>query len=535
MDPASFLSDADTHKLVFVNGVFDVNSSRIGELPSGTILRPAAQVVNDAGTVLPHPGNNPLTALNSVASQDGLFLEVPEGVHLKRPVELFFLTDHCATQTMVAPRTLVSAHKGSQLTVVEHFMGPACDAVLNTPVTEILCGENSTVRHLKVIRESSDHLHFGTTHVRQLAGSSYTSREFAFGGSSVRRELHVDLDGPEASCDLTALYMAAGQQRMDMRTRVNHNVPGCRTNELYKGLLDDQARTVFDGLIKVARDAQQTAAFQTNRNLVLSEETISYSIPRLEIYADDVKCSHGSTTGQLDDEQLFFLKSRGFDADAARVMLAKDLMPVRQQIVSVGGDGLKADAIDEIEGRTQPHGPSNIGGAGFQPGGQRSVGRFGESHRLDHVTATSVRGQIFQQGSFAVDDTDTGGAIDLVARKDVEVAVQSLHIDRNMSHGLGTIYDDRDILAVSDADDFLNGVDRTQGIGNVGHGNEFGPWTDKFPHLVQLQLTLFVQGDDFQVGTHAFAQHLPRHDVAVVLEVGDENFVTWAHLLATKS
>jgi Fe-S cluster assembly protein SufD len=239
-----------------------------------------------------------------------------------RPVELFYLTDSQATGTMVSARNQVRAGQGSSLTVVEHFTGPATRAVMNTPFTEVFCAEDSIVRHLKIIRESADHLHFGSTHVRQMARSSYTSREFALGGQSIRRELHLDLDGEGASCDLTALYMGSGKQRLDMRTRVNHNVPGCQTNELYKGLLDGEARAVFDGLIKVARDAQQTAAFQTNRNLVLSDDTIAYSIPRLEIYADDVKCSHGSTTGQLDDEQLFFLRTRGFDPVTARIMLA---------------------------------------------------------------------------------------------------------------------------------------------------------------------------------------------------------------------
>ena len=317
-----YLSEAATYKLVFINGIFDAGLSNVETLPRGVILQPLAQVAESDLGQLADFEQSPVTALNTAFWQDGLFLDVAEGVALDRPVELFFLTDEQATETMVASRNLIHAGKGSSLTVVEHFTGPLTGQVFNAPVTEITCGEDSVVRHLKVIRESQGALHFGSSHVRQLVGSNYTSLEFALGGSSVRRELHLDLEGSGASCDLTALYMASGSQRMDLRTRVSHNVPGCRTNELYKGILDGEARAVFDGLIKVAPDAQQTEAFQTNRNLMLSDDTISYSIPRLEIYADDVKCSHGSTTGQLDDEQLFFLRSRGFEPHTARIMLA---------------------------------------------------------------------------------------------------------------------------------------------------------------------------------------------------------------------
>ena len=136
---------------------------------------------------------------------------------------------------------------------------------------------------------------------------------------------------------------------MDLRTRVNHNVPGCQTDELYKGILDGRARAVFDGLIKVARDAQQTEAFQTNRNLVLSDDAVCYSIPRLEIYADDVKCSHGSTTGQMDEEQLFFLRARGFDDRTARTMLTMAF--AREIIATVTDENLAAFLADETEER----------------------------------------------------------------------------------------------------------------------------------------------------------------------------------------
>lgn len=348
-DLRRYLSGADTHQLVFVNGVFAAGLSRLGEMPAGVTLGPLAQAAEARPGALAAFDKAPVTALNTAFWQDGLFLEVAPGVSLDRPVEIYFLTDDQAAQTMTSARNLINAGQGSTLTVVEHFCGPASGAVLCTPVTEITCAADSSVRHLKLVRNGDHALHYGSTHVRQLAGSSYTSREFVLGGASVRRELYLDLDGPGAQCDLTALYMASGTQRHDLRTRVNHNAPGCRTTELYKGILDGQARTVFDGLIKVARDAQQTEAFQTNRNLVLSDDTVSYSIPRLEIYADDVKCSHGSTTGQLEEEQLFFLRSRGFDSNTARVMLANAF--ASEVVLGVLNPELRASLAAEIAER----------------------------------------------------------------------------------------------------------------------------------------------------------------------------------------
>ncbi len=353
----SFLTTADTHKLVFVNGVFAETLSSLGDLPAGVTLKPLAVAGEVELGLLTDFAEAPVTALNTAFWQDGLYLDVAEGVNLDRPVELFFLDDGQAQGAMISVRNLINAGAGSNLTVVEHFTGPGSGSTLSSALTEITCGINSVVRHLKVIREGEMALHHGSTHARQLAGSHFTSREFVLGGASVRRELHLDLDGEGAECDLTALYMASGSQRHDMRTRVNHNVPGCLTTELYKGILDGQARAIFDGLIKVARDAQQTQAFQTNRNLVLSDDTTSYSIPRLEIYADDVKCSHGSTTGQLDDEQLFFLRTRGFDPRTARVMLANAF--ASEVIMGVRNPDLRLALSNEIAARL---GSSSVAG-----------------------------------------------------------------------------------------------------------------------------------------------------------------------------
>ncbi len=315
--------DVGQYSLVFINGVFSAQHSKIDELPEGVKLGPMAGATSIELGKLASFEESPFVALNTAFWNDGLLLELAPEVTLDQPINLHFLTDKNAAGKFVTARNLIHAGRGSKATIIEHFSGQVGDEYLHAPVTEVFCAAESDIIHLKIINEEAGALHLGSTHVRQAEGSRYASREFAMSGTLVRRELHLDLEGSSAQCDLTALSMAGGNESRDMRTRVAHLVSGCETHELYKGLFDDHAKGIFDGKILVARDAQQTNAHQSNRNLLLSDDAVSNSIPRLEIYADDVKCSHGSTTGQLDDNQVFFLRSRGFDALTARVMLAK--------------------------------------------------------------------------------------------------------------------------------------------------------------------------------------------------------------------
>lgn len=311
-------------KLIFMNGRLQQAAGSVQNLPAGVVCRPlpADELVEGFGS-LTDKVDSPFTAMNTARWSGGLLLDVAEGVQLDEPIHLHFLTDERLDGQLVAVRNFVRLAAGARATVIEHYHGSRAGRGLHLPVTEVLCAEKAEGRHLKIVNEGPEMLHLGSTHVRQAAGSRFTSREFALGGAMIRRELHLDLAGEDAFCDLTALSMASGKDKRDMRTRVDHSVPGCETLELYKGIFDDQARGVFDGRILVARDAQQTNAHQTNRNLLLSDDAVSNSVPRLEIYADDVKCSHGSTTGRLGDEEVFFLRTRGFDAVTARVMLAK--------------------------------------------------------------------------------------------------------------------------------------------------------------------------------------------------------------------
>ncbi|MGD9545969.1 MAG: Fe-S cluster assembly protein SufD [Candidatus Krumholzibacteriia bacterium] len=311
-------------RLVFVNGRFQPDlSSPLVVPPAGLTIGSLAEAgdTKALGTVA-DISDAAVTALNTAFWHDGLKLELAAGARIEQPIELVFVTDGQAEGALVAPRNLITAGPGSKATVIERYVGGPEGQVLVAPVTEVICGENAGITHLKWFDETEGVLHYGSSHVRQESGSTYRSREFLLGGGLLRREVHLALAGSGATCELAGLTLAAGGQKADVRTRVLHDAPGCTTDELYKGLFLGKSQGVFDGMIKVARDSQQTQAFQTNRNLLLSEDAVSRSIPRLEIYADDVKCSHGSTTGQLSDDQVFYLRSRGFDEATARNLLA---------------------------------------------------------------------------------------------------------------------------------------------------------------------------------------------------------------------
>ncbi len=260
-------------------------------------------------------------ALNSAWWQDGLLIEIAPGAEPALPVELIHISSGAATGRMLAPRLLVGAGEGSKSRVIERFLSAGEGAHFTNAVGELFIGEEAALEHLKLLGESAAAWHIGASHVEQGARSRYASQEILLGGALARRELQLTLAGSGAHCNLEALYLGDGDERRDLRTRVRHDAPDCRTQELYKGILNGRARGIFDGLIYVAEDAQKTDARQTNRNLLLSPEATAYSMPRLEIYADDVKCTHGSTTGQISDEQLFYLRTRGFSAEAARALL----------------------------------------------------------------------------------------------------------------------------------------------------------------------------------------------------------------------
>jgi len=277
-----------------------------------------------------------LTALNTANAQDGAFIVVRDGAAIDGFIHLLFIGSGDGIWSH--PRNLIVVGRGSQITIVETFVGAG--NYFTNAVTEIVAGEGAHVDHCKVERESTEAFHIGTVQIHQERSSHVVSRSISVGGGLVRNEVNVALSGEGAGLTLDGLFVLGDSQHVDNHTVIDHVKPHCDSLELYKGILDDRSRGIFDGTIIVRPDAQKTNSRQVNRNLILSESAIIDSKPTLEIHNDDVKCSHGSTIGQLDEEALFYLRARGLGEADARNML---IYAFASEIV----DRMKVDVVKE--------------------------------------------------------------------------------------------------------------------------------------------------------------------------------------------
>jgi len=262
-------------------------------------------------------------ALNTAFLRDGLFVNIPKGVTVDQPIELRF-APKAADATTAPPvhyrRNLVVLAEGSRATLAEQFTGPE-QAHFTNAVTEIVLGAGAALDHYKVQREESGAFHFHALQVRQERGTNFASHSITLGGRWTRNDVNAVLGDEGCECTLNGLYMVGGDRLVDNHTRIDHARPRCASHELYKGILDGSAHGVFNGKIFVHKDAQKTDAKQTNKTLLLSDDAVIDTKPQLEIYADDVKCTHGASIGQLDEEGLYYLRSRGIDAASARRLL----------------------------------------------------------------------------------------------------------------------------------------------------------------------------------------------------------------------
>lgn len=315
--------------LVFLNGVFQpelsdrdsddalvVDSlSRVLESP------PAADVLSHLGSYA-RTESNAFTALNMALTTDGAVIHVPRGKHVEEPIHVLYFSRGQQSPEASFPRTLIVAEENSQSQIIESFIGLDQKwQYFTAPVTEFALGENAVVDHYKLQKESLEAKHMATQQVWLDRSANYRSHSIQHGGQLVRTDVNAVLDGEGINCILNGLYVVAGKQHVDNHMRVEHKKPNCYSHELYKGILDDRARAVFSGRIYVHKGAQKTDAVQSNRNLLLSENAMVNSNPQLEIFADDVRCTHGSTTGHLEKEALFYLQSRGIPAAAATSLL----------------------------------------------------------------------------------------------------------------------------------------------------------------------------------------------------------------------
>lgn len=313
-------------RIVFVNGHYNPQLSS-PDLPQGVVAGSLASAIkrNTPGVqehLTRYAGfeRQAFVALNTALMEDGAFLEVPSGVVVDRPIHLLFVATG-EEPIAVHPRNLIIAGDDSQVSIIEDFVALDGGVYFTNAVSEIVAGENSIVEHYKLQAESDRAFHISTIQTHQARSSRFTAHSISFGGALVRNDVNVTLDGEGADCALNGLYVTADDQHVDNHTVIDHRKPHCTSRELYKGILDDESSAVFNGSIVVRADAQKTDARQSNKNLLLSEYATINSKPQLEINADDVKCSHGTSIGHLDEDSLYYLRSRGIGVDEARAVL----------------------------------------------------------------------------------------------------------------------------------------------------------------------------------------------------------------------
>jgi Fe-S cluster assembly protein SufD len=318
------------NRIVVLNGRFQAKLSRVNALPHGVRVGSLAAAVTEHADVVPRYlgqladfGTKAFTALNTALAVDGLYVHIPDGVVVSEPLHLVFATvpSGGAQPIMSNVRALIVAGDRSQVRIVETYVAPGGGSYFTNAVTEVFAGEGAVIDHYKVQQESVHAFHIASMHVHAGRSANFSSHSFSLGGKIVRNDVTALLDGEGAECTLNGLYLADGDRLVDNHTVIDHAKAHCPSHEIYKGILGGKARAVFNGKIVVRQDAQKTDAKQTNRALLLSDNASINTKPQLEIFADDVKCTHGAAIGQLDEDAIFYLRARGLNYFEARDML----------------------------------------------------------------------------------------------------------------------------------------------------------------------------------------------------------------------
>ncbi len=316
------------HRLLFVNGRLSSRFSPPVDLPESVSVCSLTEAYDkDPGLIEAHLArfasheDHAFAALNTAFLADGALVCITGGHVLDQPVHLIHVSVPSDGPTVSHPRNLIIVGDNCQATIIESYITTKDEAYLTNALTEIVIGENAVVQHIKLQEESTEAFHISMIRSSQGRSSSFTSHVISHGSSLARSDIQSRLDGEGAECTLNGLYMLTGRQHFDTRTVLDHAQPHCNSRELYKGILDGQSHGVFNGKIIVRPDAQKTDAKQSNMNILLAKGATVNSKPQLEIFADDVRCTHGATIGRLDDNALFYLRSRGIDQESARNLL----------------------------------------------------------------------------------------------------------------------------------------------------------------------------------------------------------------------
>ena len=339
------IPELNSHLIVFVDGIFSKKLSDIKAADDKVRIKSLSHSMNgDKGIVEKHLfscadiKSEAFTALNTAYFFDGAFVYIPDNTILDQTVHILYISSN-GTSSMFSPRNLIVVGDSSEAKVIEHYVSLQDSVYLSNTVSEVVIGENSTLDHYFIEQESKKAFNISTLEVNQGRNSNLNSHSILLGGSIVRNNIHPVLSGEGCNSTINGLFMPSGRQHMDNFMKIEHASPHCDSRQLYNGILADKSKGVFHGRIIVHKDAQKTDAKQTNRNLLLSDSAKIDTKPQLEIYADDVKCTHGATIGQLDSDSLFYLRSRGIDQRVAKAILLRAF--ASQNIENIGDLAIK--------------------------------------------------------------------------------------------------------------------------------------------------------------------------------------------------
>ena len=352
------ITGLDAHRIVVVNGCYAPQLSDLGELPSGVRVGGLAETLAEdpdalAGvlTSIAGEGSHVFASLNTAGMDDGLVLLLDRGAILERPIELVHLSVGMDEPRVAQPRHLVRLGDGAHAELIERYVSLGEALYCTNSLMEIELGRDAVLKHRRVQFESANAFHVTGLYVLQGQSSHYAGVNISLGGAWARTDLVTRFSGEHAQCDLLGLYLAGDKQLVDFHIDVRHNLPNCGSRENFKGIVYGKGKAVFDGLVYVAKDAQKTDAAMSNRNLMLSQNAEVDTKPQLEIYADDVKCSHGTTVGQIEPEMLFYLRSRGISASMAQRMLCLGF--AGEIIDALGNEPLQAYVSERVGQRLE--------------------------------------------------------------------------------------------------------------------------------------------------------------------------------------
>jgi Fe-S cluster assembly protein SufD len=342
----------NSYRVVIVDGIFSEHYSQISELQEGLVINPLSEGLPHVQAhlgqqlELEKPG---LNALNTLLMNDGVVITVSQDTKVLKPIEILVVntgeTDNLATHL----RHVMVLEEGSEATVIEHYVGLSDTSAFTDVVSEVVLAEKAELNHYKLQQESANSTHIATLSAKQAAYSQWKTNSISLGAKLARNDVHTQLLGEHAHVVMDGLYLLNDEQHSDFHTRVDHLVPNTTSEELFKGVIDDKGRGVFNGKVIVHKGAQKTDSNQQNHNLLLSRSCEIDSKPELEIYADDVKCAHGSTVGQLNEDHMFFLRARGLDEVSARSLLTYAF--ATQILERIPSDGIRQALSAVIEQR----------------------------------------------------------------------------------------------------------------------------------------------------------------------------------------